>query len=368
MTEFVTLKVFLKPSLESIRILWSLSKTATKLYNIALEQKILFYNQKKSYLKYELQAKELKKLKKEFPEFNLLYSKVSQNVLRKLDDNFKSFFSNKNGNSNGNGRPRPPFFKSYKNFFTLRYDQSSFSIDFKNKILKITYNKEEKLEIPFVPLSNLRPKVSCVEIYQDKLTKDFYASFVGKIETPEWRGNNLLFVGDPGVQNLLTGFEVPILEKEEETNAFVFLSKRIRDIYKYFDKQIDKLKSKRGKLKRGSKRWKHLNFVIKKLWRKRGIQVKQALHTLSKYFRRITKANLVLIGDWTTSLAEKKKSKKINRQVQNNTPLSKFLQFVSYKLKRDGRYMIKLEEVGTTVSCSKCLRPQKMPPWKREFK
>lgn len=129
MSEFLTLKVLLNPSSESRTILWSLSKIFTKLYNIALEQKIL--NQKKAYLKYEKQVKELKKLKKEFPEFNLLYSKVIQNILRKLDDNFKFFFSNrKNGNS-----PRPPFFKSSKHFFTLRYDQSGFSIDFKNKIL-----------------------------------------------------------------------------------------------------------------------------------------------------------------------------------------------------------------------------------------
>ena len=62
------------------------------LYNTALEQRISVYKGRKKTINYYNQANELHDLKEEFPEFKQVGSQVLQNVLKKLDLAYASFF------------------------------------------------------------------------------------------------------------------------------------------------------------------------------------------------------------------------------------------------------------------------------------
>lgn len=62
------------------------------LYNLALEQRVLFWNQWHKSAMAAQQMAELPALKAEFPEFKKVGSQVLQDVIQRLDKSFQSFF------------------------------------------------------------------------------------------------------------------------------------------------------------------------------------------------------------------------------------------------------------------------------------
>ena len=63
-------------------------------------------------------------------------------------------------------------------------------------------------------------------------------------------------------------------------------------------------------------------------------------------------------------------NRKINRAVQNNNPLQKLIDILKYKAHRLGQTVIKVDERGTTKTCSKCAHKIKegLSPSIRNFK
>ena len=95
-----------------------------------------------------------------FPNYSIVYSKVLQAVLKKLDTYYKSFFRLwKNGIKDA----RPPKFKSKKYFFTLPYNQSGFKIN--NGIINFSH-KYNDVKLSFVIQDELKDmKIKNIEIY-----------------------------------------------------------------------------------------------------------------------------------------------------------------------------------------------------------
>jgi putative transposase len=87
----LTSKVKIYPTDEQLKVLWELSDRCCSLYNIALaDRKDAWKNTRKS-TKYVDQQNKLPEFKKNNPEYKVVYSKVLQGVLKKLDANYKSF-------------------------------------------------------------------------------------------------------------------------------------------------------------------------------------------------------------------------------------------------------------------------------------
>ncbi|TFF99158.1 MAG: hypothetical protein EU541_05675 [Promethearchaeota archaeon] len=103
------------------------------MYNFALSERIDNWKAQKekpknerNYITYTQQQNELPEIKRKYPEYTWVYSKVLQMTLRKLDGNYKSFFSLwQNGDTNA----RPPKYKGKDFFTTLCYNQSGFKIE-----------------------------------------------------------------------------------------------------------------------------------------------------------------------------------------------------------------------------------------------
>lgn len=105
------------------------------MYNFAIAERrnARWNNIKGSYSK---QQNDLPKIKKEYPEYKWVCSKVLQSVLKRLDANYKSFFSLRR---NSDETARLPKFRGEGYFFTITYNQSGFGMtDYKRNT--ITYN------------------------------------------------------------------------------------------------------------------------------------------------------------------------------------------------------------------------------------
>ncbi|MHA1675102.1 MAG: helix-turn-helix domain-containing protein [Promethearchaeota archaeon] len=96
----LTQKVKIYPNPEQIQVLWILSEKCRLIYNFALRERMDNWKanrgktkEERTYINYQCQQNQLPSLKKEYPEYWLVYAKVLQSTLKRLDANFKSFFA-----------------------------------------------------------------------------------------------------------------------------------------------------------------------------------------------------------------------------------------------------------------------------------
>ena len=119
----LTYKSRIFPTKEQEQILWDLSEKCRLLYNFALfERKIIWEQEKhfprgqREFISYTDQQNALPQLKERYPEYKWVYSKVLQMTLRNLDADFKSFFALWR---KGDKQARPPNYKRKSLFMTL---------------------------------------------------------------------------------------------------------------------------------------------------------------------------------------------------------------------------------------------------------
>jgi putative transposase len=170
----LTAKVKIYPTEEQLKVLWELSDKCCSLYNLALaERKDAWKNENKS-IKYVEQQNKLPEFKKNNPEYKVVYSKVLQGILKKLDANYKSFFALC---KNGDTKARPPNFKSHKFFQTIPYNQSGF---YQARNYMCFTHKVNDTELVF-DVKKRFENIKQIEIYNDDPLYgkgDFYISVV----------------------------------------------------------------------------------------------------------------------------------------------------------------------------------------------
>lgn len=133
----LTQKIRIFPDKEQKEVLWFLSEHCRLLYNFALSERKTAWKEKNESITYTMQQNHLPELKKKYPKYNMVYSKVLQMILRTLDANFKSFFSlYKKGHKDA----RPPKYKAKQYFTTLKYNQSGFKLNKGNIQFSHKYN------------------------------------------------------------------------------------------------------------------------------------------------------------------------------------------------------------------------------------
>ncbi|MBD3215115.1 MAG: helix-turn-helix domain-containing protein, partial [Candidatus Lokiarchaeota archaeon] len=96
----LTQKIRIYPTNEQMNVLWALSEKCRLMYNFALSDRITNWKEQKefpknerNYISYTRQQNKLPQIKRKYPEYRWVYSKVLQMVLRNLDGNYKSFFA-----------------------------------------------------------------------------------------------------------------------------------------------------------------------------------------------------------------------------------------------------------------------------------
>jgi putative transposase len=119
-------KIRIYPTEEQVDVLWKLSEKCRLVYNFALADRKNTWTSEKRSVKYAEQQNKLPEFKKRNPEYNVVYSKVFQGILKKLDGDYQSFFGLI---KNGDKKARPPNFKGRNYLMTLPYNQSGFKIE-----------------------------------------------------------------------------------------------------------------------------------------------------------------------------------------------------------------------------------------------
>jgi putative transposase len=362
---FLTKKVPISPSKVALEKMWSTSWACTRVFNAGLEQR----RDKKSYGKVNIytQKRELSALKKECPEFKKPASQVLQNSLFSLDQAYKMFFTK---HKNGDKEVRPPKFRSTKYFFTQEYSQKKISFDLSIPgQLALAYGSSKKDWI-IIPVATADySNVKTVKLAQDKSSKKFYVCMSYEVKTPDLKTEGDILYFDPGCKTSLTG-----IKTNGEFFEYDFNTLRKINISSY--KLIDELKSKRDKKKsRNSQAFRRLSRRICGLFAKINARTKAYLHSLAnQILNDHPEVKAFKIGDWDKrkTLADTASTfvnKTINRAVQNNNPLGILIGILSYKARLRGQEVGKVDERGTTRTCSKCdyVHQAGLSPGKRVF-
>jgi putative transposase len=336
-------KIKIETNKEQQVILDSQSKITNWLYNHYLEAAARYYRLFHKTLTYNKINSKFSKFKDKHPFLKTVNNTVLKNTLRTLEKSFNNFFRRLKKGDKKAGFPK---FKSWKlKWRCLEYDKDKGFKLIDNNAVQINFGKvkDEKTGKSFIP--NIVVKLS--EALEDKpsqitITKDkhnYYVCFrVDKAE-PEPRKEGKTVALDLNQSNLFG--------MVDDKGNQVISDKPY--VAKYFDKEIDKLKSKRDRCKKHSKMFKYLNNTISRIYRKRREQIKLCLYTLSN--RIIKGAKKVVVGDYSPF---KSGIKNINHGVIAQGLVGQFRETLKWVCVKNGVEFEIVNESYTSKTCSHC--------------
>lgn len=359
----LTKKIKIYPIEEQVNVLWELSEKCRCIYNLALaDRKNAWCNEQRS-VGYIEQQNKLPEFKENNPEYKVVYSKVLQGVLKKLDANYKSFFALR---KNGDMTARLPKFRSNKYFMTLCYNQSGYKINNTNIKFAHSVNKTS-LDFEF---NEILENVRQVEIYNDDPYKgrgDFYLSVTYDVFPKAYTDNGCYQAIDAGITKIVTCINLKGKIHEVKTPR----------PDKYWQKKMDSIKSKKDHCMKNSRKYLKLHKNYRVMETKKSNQLKDFQHKLSRKMVENTRANTIIVGDLKVKKMaqpkiingeKQKKTKRIrsrNRSTQNQGYLSRFIEFLTYKAELRGKRVIRIDENYTSKECYLCGKRHDMPLGKR---
>jgi putative transposase len=306
------------------------------LYNVALYTVKKHYDEHKEYIKYNTLDKLFNSTNQ--VDYRSLIANCSQQILRLLDKNFKSFFKLKKSTKKLNGIPQTPKFKHK----TLGRN----IIVYTNKYLsKKTYKKEKIIHLSQTNIK-LKSKISLDLINQVRIiprNNRYIIEIIYTKQEAELASNNGKYCGiDIGMNNLFA------ISFNKSNQNLLINGKPLKAINQYYNKQIAKYKSELEKCNKKKKS----NKTIK-LTNKRNNKIKDYVHKSTKLLVERLKQNdisKVIIGkndQWKTSINIGKK----NNQNFVSIPHAQIINVLTYKLKLVGIDVI-LQEESYTSKCS----------------
>ena len=309
-----TIRLFPSPSQE-IEL-----KNLNRLRNVIWNKLLTIHNDhynstKKSLSDFEL-MNFITQLKRDNQELLGYNSKAAQTVAKQLGGSFRSFFSLR---KNGDLTTKPPGIIREDKLTSITFNQSGWRLrDNKIIISKLTEN------IPYKSRFNVE-HLNIKEVRIKYINKKWLCDLVEESpDSYEKNNSSKVLAIDLGLKTLATCVD--------NTGKVLVIPNRAKEIAKYFDSQIDKVKSKIDKKKKYSKRQRRLNYVKNKLYRRRNSQVRQALHIQSRMLADMNYHTIVL-GDLSVKKLMSKDSnkKKGIRKSFQQTSIDMFRLFLTYK-------------------------------------
>jgi putative transposase len=291
------------------------------------------------------------------PELDQVYGKLLAEVFYRLDNAMNAFFRRvEAGEKPGFPRVRPRHC-----FFTLCYPAMYLKIEGSTLILptggrgKNKQHPNIEARLTEVPPEGFRE----VAISRDA-RGNYYASFSYRTEPdPPQDGEVIAF--DLGVKTLATG----VNEQGRVYTIGGFKGAR------WYNKQLDKIRSKRDKCKKKSRRYKHLSNVYKRVSEKKRSKQRDSLHKASHLISHKLVERTVVVGDLSQRQMvikeHQERNKHLNRAVYNEWGLYAFIEMLTYKCQLYGKDLQFLDERNTSKMCSGCGNLQPMPLWKRTY-
>jgi putative transposase len=325
-------------------VLLDLSEKCRLIYNFGLTERKKSFD-KGEFITYNKQQNDLPEIKKKYKEYNWVYSKVLQGVLKKLDADFKSFFALHKKDKTS----RPPKYKSKTFFTTMNYNQSGFR--FEKGFIILSHKHPSKVELKFeIPDKFIFSKIYQIEVYKkDRL---YWLSVVYEEKDKEFIDNRLY-----------QSFDLGIIKHTAVNMEGKFIELKIQRPDRYWEQSLIELQSKRDHCKKYSRNWNHYNKLYCKIRRKSSNQMKDILHKSSKKLVMNTKANTIIVGDLNPKKMCKinKHQKGLHKSLHNTGLISRFVSFLTYKSKRIGKRVVENSEYKSSIRCCCCGTEKKMP-------
>jgi putative transposase len=189
----------------------------------------------------------------------------------------------------------------------------------------------------------------------------YHASFVYEQQTPEPAKAASVVAFDLGITTLATGVN-------EQGRVYTIGGGKGKT---WYNKQLDKIRSKRDRCKKGSRRSKHLSNVYKRVSEKKRNKQRDSLHKASHLISHKLVERTVVVGDLSqrqmVMREHQEKNRHRNRAVYNDWGLYTFLQMLAYKCQLSGKNFQIISERDTSKLCSACGNLMPMPLWKRTY-
>jgi len=290
-------------------------------------------------------------------ELAWVYGKLLAEVYFRLDGAMKAFFRRvKNGEKPGFARVRPRHC-----FFTLIYPAMYLQIEGKSIRLP-TGGKGKNKHFPDI-IATLTEEAP-IDYKEVAISRDgrghYYASFVYEEQEKTHEHDGVLAI-DLGVKTLATGVN--------EQGRFYHIGGFKGG--QWYNKQLDRIRSKRDHCKKGSSRYKYLSQVYKRVSQQKRNKQHDSLHKASHLIAHKLVERTVVVGNLSQRQMVMKehraRNKHLNRAVFNDWGLYTFNQMLMYKCQLYGKYLQFLDERNTSKACSGCGNLKAMPLWKRTY-
>src|SRR3989440_10088065 len=299
----------------------------------------------------------LQESKQHDPELHQVYGELLHEVYFRADNAMTAFFRRcKAGEKAGF-----PGVRSRHGFFTLVYPAMYINVQ-SDRLILPTGGKGTKKRFPNIVArltEEAPPSFREVAISRDA-RGHYYASFVS--EQPEQPATTTGVVAfDLGIKTLATG----VNDQGRVYSIGGFKGAR------WYNKQLDKMRSKRDCCKKKSKRYIHLTKVYKRVSEQKRNKQKDSLHKASHLISHKLVESTVVVGDLSQRQMVTKehieRNKHLNRAVFNDWGLYTFVQMLTYKCHLYGKDLQFLDERNTSKACSGCGHLRAMPLWKRTY-
>jgi putative transposase len=301
--------------------------------------------------------KSLQQSKQYDPELQQVYGKLLHEVYFRLDAAMKAFFRRvKAGEKPGFPRVRPRHC-----FFTLVYPAMYLKIE-GDQIILPTGGRNRKKQYPnVVARLTETPPEQFKEVAMSRDARGhYYASFPTERSTQECETTGVVAF-DLGVKTLAVG----VNEQGRSYTIGGFKGAR------WYNKQLDHIRSKRDTCKKKSRRYIHLSKVYKRVSEKKRNKQRDSLHKASHLISHKLVESTVVVGDLSqrqmVTKQHQERNKYLNRAVFNEWGLYTFLQMLTYKCQLYAKELVFLDERNTSKMCSGCGHLQDMPLWKRTY-
>jgi putative transposase len=314
--------------------------------------------------------KSLQESKAYDPELCLVYGKLLAEVYFRLDKSMQAFFRRVKAGETKAGFPRV---KPRHQFFTLCYPAMYLDVEQGNTIILPTggRGKHNKRYPNIVAHLTEEPPKDFREV---AVTRDacghYYCSFVYE-QAEQDRQPDGIVAFDLGIKTLATGYTT--------TGRFYHIGGFKG--YRWYNKQLDKLRAKRSRCKKGSRRYRYLSGVYKRVSERKRRKQRDCLHKASHLIADRLAESAVVIGDLSQrQMVRKKKQEEVetpqerkkrhirNRSVYNDWGLYSFVQMLEYKCLLSGKALYIISERDTSKLCHVCHHKKDMPLWMRTYR
>jgi putative transposase len=292
------------------------------------------------------------------PALRWVYGKLLHEVYFRLDGAVTAFRRRlKSGEKPGFPRVRPRHC-----FFTLCYPAMYVKVQ-GNRVILPTGGKGKNKHFPDI-VATLAEEAP-TDYKEVAISRDgqghYHASFVHEVAEEQHAGEGVLAL-DLGIKTLATG----VNEHGRFYHVGGFKGHR------WYNKQLDAIRSKRDRCQKGSRRYRHLSQVYRRVSEQKRNKQRDSLHKASQLLAHKVVERTVVVGDLSqrqmVTSAHQEKNRHRNRAVYNEWGLYSFMQMLVYKCVRYGKVLVIVDERDTSKTCSGCGHKQPMPLWKRTYR